>query len=90
MSHRNRGGPSARAVLHTNVVLCLFTDKGLSDDHPLRQPKAILAPSFGGSNSNTDLNGQRPLGAGRRTGSRLWLCPVGNERIKARLEAGVR
>jgi len=32
----NRGGLSARAVLHTAVVLCLFTDKRLPDDHPLR------------------------------------------------------
>lgn len=33
---RNAGGLSARAVLHTNVILCLFTDKRLPDDHPLR------------------------------------------------------
>jgi phage gp46-like protein len=33
---KNIGGLSARSVLHTNVVLCLFTDKRLPDDHPLR------------------------------------------------------
>jgi phage gp46-like protein len=32
----NRGGLSARAVLHTSVILCLFTDKRIPDDHPLR------------------------------------------------------
>lgn len=32
----NRGGLSARAILHTNVILCLFTDKRLPDDHPVR------------------------------------------------------
>jgi phage gp46-like protein len=33
---QNRGGLRAVAVLHTNVILCLFTDKRLPDNHPLR------------------------------------------------------
>lgn len=33
---QNRGGLRAVAALHTNVVLLLFTDKRLPDDHPLR------------------------------------------------------
>lgn len=32
----NSGGLSARAALHTAIALCLFTDKRLPDDHPLR------------------------------------------------------
>lgn len=31
----NRGGLQARAALHTAIVLSLFTDKRLPDDHPL-------------------------------------------------------
>lgn len=31
----NRGGLRATAALHTSVVLCLFTDKRIPDDHPL-------------------------------------------------------
>lgn len=33
---QNRGGLRAVAALHTTVVLLLFTDKRLPDDHPLR------------------------------------------------------
>lgn len=33
---QNRGGLQARAGLHTAVVLCLFTDKRIPDDHHLR------------------------------------------------------
>lgn len=33
---QNRGGLRARAVLHTAVVLLLFTDRRIADDHPLR------------------------------------------------------
>jgi phage gp46-like protein len=33
---RNRGGLRARAALHTNVIICLFTDKRIPSDHPLR------------------------------------------------------
>jgi len=32
---RNRGGLRATAALHTAIVLCLFTDKRIPDDHPL-------------------------------------------------------
>jgi phage gp46-like protein len=32
---RNRGGLSARAALHSSIVLCLFTDKRIPNDHPL-------------------------------------------------------
>jgi phage gp46-like protein len=32
---QNRGGLSAKAALHTAVVLSLFTDKRISKDHPL-------------------------------------------------------
>lgn len=31
----NRGGLRAKASLHTAIVLCLFTDKRIPDDHPL-------------------------------------------------------
>jgi phage gp46-like protein len=33
---QNRGGLRAKAALHTAVVLSLFTDKRIADDHPLR------------------------------------------------------
>jgi phage gp46-like protein len=33
---QNKGGLRAKAALHTAVVLCLFTDKRIPDDHPLR------------------------------------------------------
>lgn len=32
---QNRGGLRAQAALHTAVVLCLFTDKRIPNDHPL-------------------------------------------------------
>jgi len=32
---QNRGGLSAQQALHTAFVLCLFTDKRISKDHPL-------------------------------------------------------
>jgi phage gp46-like protein len=32
---QNRGGLSARAALHTAVVIALFTDKRISKEHPL-------------------------------------------------------
>lgn len=32
---QNRGGLSAKAALHTAVVLCLFTDRRIAKDHPL-------------------------------------------------------
>lgn len=32
---RNRGGLQARAALHTAIVLLLFTDRRIPDDHPL-------------------------------------------------------
>jgi phage gp46-like protein len=31
----NRGGLRATAALHTAIVLCLFTDRRIPDDHPL-------------------------------------------------------
>ncbi|WP_456722195.1 phage GP46 family protein [Bradyrhizobium sp. USDA 4350] len=33
---QNRGGLRAKAALHTAVILALFTDKRIPDDHPLR------------------------------------------------------
>jgi phage gp46-like protein len=33
---RNVGGLRAQGALHTAVTLCLFTDRRISDDHPLR------------------------------------------------------
>ena len=33
---QNRGGLTARATLHTAVILSLFTDKRMPDQHPLR------------------------------------------------------
>ncbi|WP_271606001.1 phage GP46 family protein [Bradyrhizobium sp. CCBAU 11434] len=33
---QNQGGLRAVAALHTSVILALFTDKRLPDDHPLR------------------------------------------------------
>jgi phage gp46-like protein len=33
---QNRGGLRSRAALHTAIVLALFTDRRMPDDHPLR------------------------------------------------------
>lgn len=33
---QNRGGLRSKAALHTAVILSLFTDKRIPDDHPLR------------------------------------------------------
>lgn len=33
----NRGGLRAKAVLHTAIILALFTDKRIPDQHPLRK-----------------------------------------------------
>ncbi|QDM27006.1 hypothetical protein FNL56_13450 [Tardiphaga sp. vice304] len=33
---QNRGGLQAKAALHTAVVIALFTDRRMPDDHPLR------------------------------------------------------
>lgn len=34
---QNRGGLRARAALHSAVVLALFTDRRMPDDHPMRK-----------------------------------------------------
>jgi phage gp46-like protein len=33
---QNQGGLRAKAALHTSVIIALFTDKRIQDDHPLR------------------------------------------------------
>lgn len=66
---QNRGGLRSAAALHTNVVLCLFTDKRLPDDHPLRYllEGADQRGWWGdGADVRTDLN-EGPLG------SWLWV-----------------
>lgn len=66
---QNRGGLRSVADLHTCVVLCLFTDKRLPDDHPLRYllEGADQRGWWGdGADVRTDLN-EAPLG------SWLWV-----------------
>lgn len=34
---QNRGGLRAQKALHTAIILCLFTDRRIPDDHPLKK-----------------------------------------------------
>jgi len=65
---QNRGGLQSKAALHTAVVIALFTDKRMPDDHPLRYLVQDGDPRgwFG------DAEDIRPELGEREMGSLLW------------------
>lgn len=66
---QNRGGLRSKAALHTAVAICLFTDKRVADDHPLRYLLGDSDPRgwFGdGVDVRADLNETQ-------MGSLLWI-----------------
>lgn len=67
---QNRGGLRAKAALHTAVILSLFTDRRMPDNHPLRYLVASDADPRGwfgdGENVRADLSETE-------MGSLLWI-----------------
>jgi phage gp46-like protein len=66
---QNRGGLRSKAALHTAVILALFTDKRIPDDHPLRYLIGDGDPR-GWYGDAIDI--QPALGE-RELGSLLWI-----------------
>ena len=66
---QNRGGLRAKGALHTAVVLALFTDRRIPDDHPLRYLVKDQDPR-GWWGDGEDIRSE--LGE-REMGSLLWV-----------------
>lgn len=82
---QNRGGLRARGMLHTAVILCLFTDKRIDGDHPLARLVEGEDPRgwWGdGEDIRADL-GEREMG------SLLWVLERAhlNEEMRRWVEA---
>lgn len=82
----NRGGLQAKAALHTAVILALFTDKRISDDHPLRYLLGDEADPRGWFGDGEDIRAE--LGE-RELGSLLWVFErsILTEEIRQWIEA---
>lgn len=81
----NRGGLRSKAALHTAIVLALFTDRRIPDQHPLRKYVSSDDPRGWWGNSvdvRTDL-GEEELG------SLLWVFErsVLTEQVRLEVEA---
>lgn len=66
----NRGGLRAKAALHTAVILALFTDKRMPDNHPLRYLLAEGADPRGWFGDGEDVRADLFEG---EMGSLLWI-----------------
>ena len=66
----NRGGLRAKAALHTAVILALFTDKRMPDNHPLRYLIADGADPRGWFGDGEDIRADLFEG---EMGSLLWI-----------------
>lgn len=82
---QNRGGLRAKAALHTAVILALFTDKRMPDEHPLRKliDDGDQRGWFGDGEDIRDELGETELG------SLLWIFERAylNEEIRKWVEA---
>lgn len=67
---QNQGGLRAKATLHTAVVLCLFTDRRMPDNHPLRYLIEDGADPRGWFGDGEDIRGDLHEG---EMGSLLWV-----------------
>lgn len=82
---QNRGGLKSKAALHTAIVIALFTDKRIPDDHPLRRLVDDGDPR-GWFGDGEDIRAE--LGE-REMGSLLWVFERAylNEDIRRWVEA---
>lgn len=83
---QNRGGLRAQAALHTAIVLALFTDRRIPDQHPLRKYVAGDDPRGwwgNGADVRADL-GEEELG------SLLWVFERAVLTEAIRLESTLR
>lgn len=81
----NRGGLRAQQALHTAIILALFTDRRIPDDHPLRKYVAEGDPRGWWGN---DIDVRNDLGE-VELGSLLWVferAPL-DEYIRMSVEA---
>lgn len=67
---QNRGGLRAKAALHTAVILALFTDKRMPDNHPLRYLLAENADPRGWFGDGEDVRADL---SEVEMGSLLWI-----------------
>lgn len=81
----NRGGLRAKAALHTSIIILLFTDKRMPDDHPLRHlvEDGDMRGWFGDGEDIREELGETEMG------SLLWIFERAylNEEIRRWVEA---